>query len=47
MEDLIKVSVDKAKVKSILKMAELSLEMATTIDESKFPSNLTKEYYDY
>lgn len=46
MEDLIKVSVDKVKVKSILKMAELSLEMTTTINESKFPSNLTKEYYE-
>ena len=27
-------------------MVELSLEMTKSIDENKFPSNLTKEYYE-
>ncbi|MCX6817599.1 MAG: hypothetical protein NTU57_01955 [Candidatus Aenigmarchaeota archaeon] len=43
---LIGVTRDKAKAKSILMMAEVTLEMIRTIDESKFASNLVKEYYD-
>ncbi|MEK6807532.1 MAG: hypothetical protein AABX75_00740 [Nanoarchaeota archaeon] len=47
MEDgLIKITPDKEKAKSILRMAETTLNMAATIDIEKFPSNLAKEYYD-
>jgi len=46
MEDLIKITPDKEKARSISKMVETSLEMIKTIDISKFPSNVTKEYYD-
>ena len=47
MEDeLIKVMPNKEKAKSILKMVETTLEMVKNIDINKFPSNLTKEYYD-
>ena len=45
-EDLIKISPDKEKANSILKMVESSLEMIKSIDPIKFPSNLIKEYYD-
>ncbi len=45
-EGLVKITPDKTKAKSILKMAETTLEMVKTIDENMFPSNLTKEYYD-
>lgn len=45
-EDLIRVTPDKIKAKSILKMAEITLEMVKTIDENKFPSNAIKEYYE-
>ncbi len=45
-EGLIKISSDKEKAKSVLKMAETTLEMVGTIDENKFPSNIAKEYYD-
>lgn len=43
---LIKVTRDKAKATSILKMAETSLEMVRTLDLERFPSNAVKEYYD-
>ncbi len=46
MEDLIKVTPDKEKAKSIIKMAETTLDMAASINIEKFPSNLAKEYYD-
>ena len=45
-EGLIRVTPDRVKAKSILKMVETSLEMVRTIDENKFPSNVAKEYYD-
>lgn len=45
-EDLIKISPDKEKANSILKMVDSSLEMIKSIDPRKFPSNLIKEYYD-
>jgi len=37
---------DKEKVKSILKMADITLEMVKGIDIAKYSSNITKEYYD-
>jgi hypothetical protein len=47
MEDgLIKVTPDKEKVKSILKMVNTTIEMIKVIDITKFSSNITKEYYD-
>lgn len=44
--DIIRVTPDKEKVKSILKMAETTLKMIETIDAKTFPSNIVKEYYD-
>ena len=47
MEDeLLKVTPDKEKALSILKMVETTLQMIKQIDKSKFPSNVTKEYYE-
>jgi len=45
-EDLIKITPNKEKAKSILKMVETTLEMIKQIDIAKFSSNVTKEYYD-
>ncbi len=45
-DQFIKTSPDKEKAKSILKMAETTLEMIQTIDLERFPSNAAKEYYD-
>ncbi|MDO8660341.1 MAG: hypothetical protein Q7K43_00485 [Candidatus Woesearchaeota archaeon] len=45
-EGLIKVTPDKEKAKSILKMADTTIEMIKLIDITKFSSNITKEYYD-
>jgi len=46
MEELIKITPNKEKAKSILKMTDTTLEMIKNIDIDKFPSNLAKEYYD-
>ena len=43
-ENLIKINPDKEKAKSILKMVETTLDMIKTINKSKFPSNIAKEY---
>ena len=45
-EDLIKISPDKEKAKSMLKMVDTTTEMIKQIDIAKFSSNVTKEYYD-
>ena len=45
MEELIKITPDKEKAKSILAMVETTLEMILGINQSKFPSHVTKEYY--
>jgi hypothetical protein len=45
-EGIIRITPDKKKAKSILKMAETTLEMVKAIDLRKFSSNVTKEYYD-
>jgi len=46
MEGLIKITPDKNKAASIFKMLDKTLEMIKTIDIDKFPSNVTKEYYN-
>lgn len=43
---LMRASVDMEKIKSILKMADATLEMIRTIDSRRFASNIVKEYYD-
>lgn len=45
-EGLIKITPNKEKAKSILKMVDTTIEMIKVIDVSKFSSNVTKEYYD-
>jgi hypothetical protein len=46
MGELIKITPDRIRAKSIFKMAMVSFEMIKTIDEKKFPSNVVKGYYD-
>src|SRR3989344_5506069 len=46
MEELIRVTPDKEKAQSILKMVETTIEMVRFIDKIKFPSNVAKEYYE-
>lgn len=46
MEKIIKITPDKSKASSILKMAEITLEMIHSLNEEKFPSNMVKEYYE-
>lgn len=41
-----KVTPNKEKAKSILKMVETTIEMINNLDTDKFPSNITKEYYE-
>lgn len=45
-EGLIRVTPDKDKAASIIKMVNATVELISTIDENKFPSNVLKEYYD-
>lgn len=45
-EGLIKITPNKEKAQSILKMVDTTIEMIKVIDVSKFSSNVTKEYYD-
>ena len=46
MEGLLKVTPNKKKSESMLKMAEITLEMTNTLDISKYSSNIAKDYYD-
>lgn len=46
IEGLIKVTPDKEKAQSILKMVDSTIEMIEVIDITKFSSIVTKEYYD-
>lgn len=46
MDNLVKITPNKEKAKSILRMAETTLNMIEHIDSGKFVSNVTKEYYD-
>jgi len=45
-EELIKITPNKEKAISILKMVNVTLEMINNINQEKFTSNLIKEYYD-
>jgi len=45
-EGIIKITPDKEKAGSILKMVETTLEMIKTINTNKFPTNIVKEYYE-
>ena len=45
-EGLIKITPNKEKAQSILKMVDTTIEMIKVIDVAKFSSNVTKEYYD-
>ncbi len=45
-EDLIRITPNKERAQSILKMVETTLEMVNNIDKDKFPSNVAKEYYE-
>lgn len=45
-ETLIRVTPDKTKAESIIKMAKVTVEMIKTINVEKYPSNVVKEYYD-
>jgi hypothetical protein len=44
--NLVKIEPNKEKAKSILKMVETTLAMIKTVDDSKFSSNVVKEYYE-
>jgi hypothetical protein len=44
--DLIRVTPNKEKAKSILKMVETTEKMLLTIDVNEFPSNIIKEHYE-
>ena len=45
-EGLIKITPDKEKAQSILRMVDTTIEMIKGLDVIKFSSNMTKEYYD-
>ena len=45
-EGHVRVTPDKEKAKSIMKMVETTLQMIEAIDAERFPSNIVKEYYD-
>jgi hypothetical protein len=44
--ELIRVTPDKEKAKSILKMVEMRLELLTTVDHDKFSSPIFADYYE-
>lgn len=46
MTPIIKTSSDKEKAKSILKMANTTLEMIESIDTTRFSTNIIKEKYE-
>lgn len=46
MDGLVRVTPDKEKAKSILKMVDTTIEMVKVLNITKFSSNVTKEYYD-
>ena len=43
---LVKVNPDRERVKSILSMVNTTLNMISCVDNGKFTSNVTKEYYE-
>lgn len=44
-EGIIRVTPNKEKAKSMLKMVETTITMVESTDINRFPSNITKEYY--
>ena len=44
--ELIRATPDKEKAKAILRMVETTLALIESIDMDRFPSNITKEYYE-
>ena len=46
MDGLIKITPNKEKARSILKMVEINLERIQLTDQKKFVSNIVKDYYD-
>ena len=46
MEGIIKITPNKEKARSILKMVEVSLERIQLTNLNKFVSNIVKDYYD-
>ncbi|KHO45860.1 MAG: hypothetical protein QS98_C0007G0018 [archaeon GW2011_AR3] len=45
-QGLIKVTPNRERAKSILKIIKVTLDMIEHIDSQKYPSNVTKEYYE-
>ncbi|MBN1385685.1 hypothetical protein JW968_01780 [Candidatus Woesearchaeota archaeon] len=43
---IISITPDKERCRSIMRMAETSLNMINEIDHLKYPSNVIKEYYE-
>ena len=46
MDELIRITPNREKAQSILKMVATTLEMIKQIDTNAFPSNVAKEYYE-
>ncbi|MBI2144301.1 hypothetical protein HYU17_04095 [Candidatus Woesearchaeota archaeon] len=45
-EELVKITPDRERAMSIMKMAETTLELVKSLDAAKFSSNIVKDYYD-
>lgn len=45
-EGLVRVTPDKERAKSIVKMVDTTLELVKTVDAGRFSSNVVKDYYD-
>src|SRR3989344_4076554 len=43
---MIKITPDKEKARSMLKMAKTTMDMASAIDYKRFPSNIIVEFYN-
>ena len=41
-----RITPDREKARSMMKMADITIEMIKSINLAKFSSNITKEYYD-
>ena len=46
MEGLLKVTPNKERVRSILKLVDVTLEMIDSLDHKKFITLITRDYYD-
>ena len=46
MAQLIRITPNKARAASILRMVEPTLEMISTLDANRFPSHIVREYYE-